>query len=70
MKPAAVFRFTTGMARLRHPWPAQVGDLDAEDVVRCLDCDRDRLAGCARAAVPDAVGEDLARKQDCVTLAG
>jgi hypothetical protein len=53
MKPAAVFRFTAGRARLRHPWPAQVGDLDADDVVRCLDCDRDRLAGGTRAAVPE-----------------
>jgi len=63
MKPAAVFRFSTGRARLRHPWPAQVGDLDADDVVRYRDCDRDRLAGCARAAVPDAVGEKLAHQQ-------
>jgi hypothetical protein len=63
MKPPAVFRFTTGRARLRHTWPAQVGDLDADDVVRCLDRDCDRLAGCARAAVPDAVGEKLAHEQ-------
>jgi hypothetical protein len=63
MKPPAVFRFTTRMARLRHPWPDQVGDLDADDVVRCLYCDRDRLAGCARAAVPDAVDEKLAHQQ-------
>jgi hypothetical protein len=59
MKPAAVFRFTAGRARLRHPWPAQVGDRDADDVVRCLDCDRDRLAGGTRAAVPDTVDEKL-----------
>jgi hypothetical protein len=63
MKPPAVFRFTTGMARLRHPWPTQIGDLDADDVVRCLDCDRDRLAGGTRAAVPDAVGEKLVHQQ-------
>ena len=63
MKPPAVFRFTTGMARPRHPWPAQIGDLDADDVVHCLDCDRDRLAGGTRAAVPDAVGEKLVHQQ-------
>jgi len=63
VEPPAVFRFTTGRARLRHSWPAQVGDLDADDVVRCFDCDRDRLAGGARAAVPDAVGEKLAHEQ-------
>jgi len=63
MKPPAVFRFTTGMARPWHPWPAQIGDLDADDVVHCLDCDRDRLAGGTRAAVPDAVSEKLVHQQ-------
>jgi hypothetical protein len=63
MKPSAVFRFTTGRAQLWHPWPAQVGDFNADDVVRCLDCDRDRLAAGGRAAVPDAVNEKLVHRQ-------
>jgi hypothetical protein len=63
MKPSSVFRFTTGRAQLWHPWPAQVGDFNADDVVRCLDCDRDRLAAGGRAAVPDAVGEKLVHQQ-------
>ena len=63
MKPSAVFRFITGRAQLWHPWPAQVGDFNADDVVRCLDCDRDRLAAGGRAAVPDTVNEKLVHQQ-------
>ena len=45
----AVFRVTASRARLRHPRPAAVGDLDPDGVVRCLDRDRVReraLAEC------------------------
>ena len=40
----AVFRIAAGRARLRHPWPAPVGDLDPDNVVRRLDRDGYRLA--------------------------
>jgi hypothetical protein len=63
MKPAAIFRIATGGMRLWHPRPAQVCDLDSDNVVRCLDCDRDCFAGGTRAAVPDAVGEKLVHEQ-------
>jgi hypothetical protein len=39
------------------PWPAQVGNLDPDNVVRRLDRDRHRLAGSTRAAVPETIGE-------------
>jgi hypothetical protein len=50
MKPPAIFRIAASAMRLRHPWPTQVGDLDADNAVRCFYCDRDRLAGGTRAA--------------------
>jgi hypothetical protein len=65
LESPAIFRIAASRTRLRHPWPAQAGDLDADDVVRCLDRDRDRLAGGTRAAVPDAVDEEHAREQCC-----
>jgi len=36
MKPPAIFRIAASATRLRHPWPAQVGDLDAKNVVPYL----------------------------------
>jgi hypothetical protein len=65
MKPPASFRIAASAMRLWHPWPTQVGDLDADNVVRCLYCDRDRLAGGTRAAVEDTVDEKLVREQCC-----
>ena len=59
MESSAVFRIASSRARFRHARPAQVGDLDADYVVRRLDRDRDRLAGSIRAAVPDSVDEKL-----------
>ena len=59
----AVFRVAASRSRLRHPWPAPVGDLDPDNVVRRLDRDRDRLAGGTRAAMPQAIGEKLAHEQ-------
>ena len=54
VEPPAIFRVTASESRLWHPWPAPVGDLDPDNVVRHLDRDRDRLAGGTRAAVPDS----------------
>jgi hypothetical protein len=56
--PPAVFRVTASGSRF---WPAPVGDLDPDNVVRHLD--RDRLAGGTRAAVPQTIGEKLAHQQ-------
>ena len=50
--------------RFRHPGAAAIGDLDPDDAVPGPDRDRDRLARSARAAVPDAVTEQLAHQQD------
>ena len=58
MEPPAVFRVTASGSRF---WPAPVGDLDPDNVVRHLD--RDRLAGGNRAAVPQTLGEKLAHQQ-------
>ncbi|MDQ2815363.1 MAG: hypothetical protein M3Z75_26845 [Actinomycetota bacterium] len=69
LEPPAVFRFTTSRARLRHPRPAQVGDLDPDNVVPRLDRDRDRLAGSTRAAVPDTIAEEFAYQQGGYILA-
>jgi hypothetical protein len=63
LEPPAVFRVATGGSRLRHPWPAPVGDLDPDNAVQRLDRDRDRLAGGTRAAMPQAIGEKLAHQQ-------
>jgi hypothetical protein len=58
VEPPAVFRVTASGSRF---WPAPVGDLDPDNVVRHLD--RDRLAGGNRAAVPQTLGEKLAHQQ-------
>jgi hypothetical protein len=63
MKPTAVFRVAASESRFWHPRPAPVGDLDADDAARRLDRDRDRLAGSTRAAMPQAIGEQLAHQQ-------
>jgi hypothetical protein len=63
VESSAVFRVAASGSRLRHPWPAPVGDLDPDNVVRRLDRDRDRLAGGTRAAMPQAIGEKLAHEQ-------
>jgi hypothetical protein len=63
VEPPDVFRITASRARLRHLWPAQVCDLDPDNVVRRLDRDRDRLAGNTRAAMPETIGEKLAHQQ-------
>jgi hypothetical protein len=63
MEPPAVFRVATSGARLRHPRPAPVGDLDPDNVVLHPDRDRDRLAGNTRAAMPQTIGEKLAHQQ-------
>jgi hypothetical protein len=63
MEPPAVLRITTSGSQLRHPSPAQVSDLDADNVVRRLDRDRDRLTDSTRAAVPETIGEKLAHQQ-------
>jgi hypothetical protein len=65
MESPAVFRVAAVGARLRHPWPAPVGDLDPDNVVHHLDRDRDRLAGNTRAAMPDTVDEKLVHQQRC-----
>ena len=49
MEPPAVFRVAASGARLRHPRPAPVGDLNPDNAVHHLDRDRDRLAGGTRA---------------------
>jgi hypothetical protein len=51
----AVLRVAASGARLRHPRPAPVGDLNPDNAV--LRLDRDRLAGSTRAAMPDTVDE-------------
>ena len=64
MKPPAVFRDAASRSRLRHPRPAPVGHLDPDNAAdRRFDRDRQRLPGSTRAAMPQAVGEQLARQQ-------
>ena len=63
LESPAISRIAASGTRLRCSWPAYVGDPDADDVVRCLDRDRDRLAGGTRAAVPDTVDEKLVHEQ-------
>src|SRR5579859_7313356 len=63
MEPPAVLRVATSGARLRHPRPAPVGDLNPDNVVLRPDRDCDRLAGGTRAAMPQAIGEKLAHQQ-------
>ena len=65
VEPPAVFRVLASGARLRHPRPAPVGDLNPDNVVRHLDRDRDRLARSTRAAMPQTIGEKLAHQQRC-----
>jgi hypothetical protein len=45
LEPPDVVRITACKARLRHPWPAPVGNLDPDNVIRRLDRDRDRPDG-------------------------
>jgi hypothetical protein len=59
-QPPAAFRLTTGGPQLRHPPTAAVSDLDPDHAAGGPDRDRDRLPLRARAAVPDAVAEQLA----------
>jgi hypothetical protein len=51
------------------PGPAAVGDLDPDQAVPVRHRDRDRPPGSPRAAVPDAVAEQLAHQQDRGILA-
>ena len=69
-KPTAAFRVPAGRAQLRHPRAAAIGDLYPDSAGTGRHCDRDRLPGKTRAAVPNAVAEKLAREQDSVILAG
>ena len=66
--PAAL-RVPASRAQPRHPGPAAVGDLDPDQAVSGRHRDRDRPPGKARAAVPDAVAEQLAHQQDRGILA-
>lgn len=59
LKPPAGFRLTISEAQLRHSGTALVSDLHPYDAVPGSDCHRDGLTGSARAAVPDAVAEQL-----------
>ena len=63
MEPPAVFRVAAGGARLRHPWPAPVGDHNPDNAVLGPDRDRDRLPGSTRAAMPDTVDERPVHQQ-------
>ncbi len=64
LKPATAFRIPASRTQLRHPRPAPVSDLDPDHTVPRRDRDRDRLPGSTRAAVPDAIAEQLAHQQD------
>ncbi len=57
MEPPAAFSVPASGARLRHPRPAPIGDLNPDNVVRHLDRGHDRLARSTRAAVPQTIGE-------------
>ena len=58
-QPPATFRLITGGPQLRHSPAAAVGDVDPDHAADGPDRDRDRLPLRARAAVPDAVAEQL-----------
>ncbi len=68
-QPPAIFRLTTAGPQLRHTRAAAVSDLDPDHASGSPDRDRDRLPCSARAAVPDAVGEQLAHQQRGAILA-
>ena len=68
-QPPAIFRLTTAGPQLRHTRAAAVSDLDPDHASGSPDRDRDRLPCSARAAVPDAVGEQLAHHQRGAILA-
>src|ERR1700730_2507638 len=57
--PPDTFRLITVGPQLRHSPAAAVGDLDLDHAAGGPDRDRDRLPLRARAAVPDAVAEQL-----------
>ena len=63
LKPPAAFRIRASGAQLRRPGAAAIGHLHTDKTVSCGDRDRDRPAGSARPAVPDAVAEQLAHQQ-------
>jgi hypothetical protein len=69
-EPTAVFRVLACSAQLRHPSAAAIGDLYPDSAGAGRHRDRDRLPGNTRAAVPEAIGEKLAREQDSIILAG
>jgi hypothetical protein len=58
-QPPATFRLITGGPQLRHSPAAAIGDVDPDHAAGGPDRDRDRLPLRARAAVPDAVAEQL-----------
>ena len=58
-QPPATFRLITAGPQLRHSPAAAVGDLDPDHAAGGPDRDRDRLPRRGRAAVPDAVAEQL-----------
>jgi len=65
-QPPATFRLTTAGPQLRHTPAAAVSDLDPDHAAGGPDRDRDRLPFRARAAMPDAVPEQLAHQQSGV----
>jgi hypothetical protein len=58
-EPPATFRLTVRCPQPWHSRAATIGDLDPDHAIRGTDRDRDRLPRSARAAVPDAVPEQL-----------
>jgi hypothetical protein len=49
--------------KLRHPWPAAIGDLDPDNLAPGGDRNRHHPPGSARPAVPDTVTEQLIHQQ-------
>ena len=62
-EPTAAFLIQASRAQLRHPRTAAITDLHPDNATRSPDRDRDRLPGNARAAMPNAVAENLTHQQ-------